>query len=64
MGNITVAVLGTLGYAGNLAKKGTSTDITLYDVKKGEATVTFIEPHATLSASRHYSMPAHWLKKP
>jgi len=44
MGNITVAVLGTLGYAGNLAKKGTSTDITLYDVKKGEATVTFIEP--------------------
>lgn len=44
MGNITVAVLGALGYAGNLAKKGTSTDITLYDVKKGEATVTFIEP--------------------
>jgi selenocysteine-specific translation elongation factor len=44
MGNITVAVLGTLGYAGGLAKKGTSTDITLYDVKKGEATVTFIEP--------------------
>jgi selenocysteine-specific translation elongation factor len=44
MGNITVAVLGTLGYAGNLAKKGTSTDITLYDIKKGEATVTFIEP--------------------
>jgi selenocysteine-specific translation elongation factor len=44
MGNITVAVLGTLGYAGNLAKKGTSTDITLYDIKKGEATVTLIEP--------------------
>jgi selenocysteine-specific translation elongation factor len=44
MGNITVAMLGAQGYAGNLAKKGTSTDITLYDVKKGEATVTFIEP--------------------
>jgi selenocysteine-specific translation elongation factor len=44
MGNITVAMLGTSGYAGNLAKKGTSTDITLYDVKKGDATVTFIEP--------------------
>lgn len=44
MGNITVAVLGTLGYAGNIGKKGTSTDITLYDLKKGEATVTLIEP--------------------
>jgi selenocysteine-specific translation elongation factor len=27
-----------------MAKKGTSTDITLYDVKKGEDTVSFIEP--------------------
>jgi selenocysteine-specific translation elongation factor len=44
MGNITVAVLGVLGYGGGLAKKGTSTDITLYDIKKGEATVTLIEP--------------------
>jgi selenocysteine-specific translation elongation factor len=44
MGNLTVAVLGALGYAGNFAKKGTSTDITLYDLKKGEATVTLIEP--------------------
>ena len=44
MGNLTVAVLGALGYAGNFAKKGTSTDITLYDIKKGEATVTLIEP--------------------
>jgi selenocysteine-specific translation elongation factor len=44
MGNITVAVLGALGYAGNIAKKGTSTDITLYDIKKGEDTITFIEP--------------------
>ncbi len=44
MGNITVAILGAQGYGNNLAKKGTSTDITLYDIKKGEATVTFIEP--------------------
>jgi len=44
MGNITVAVLGALGYAGTIAKKGTSTDITLYDIKKGEDTVTFIDP--------------------
>jgi selenocysteine-specific translation elongation factor len=44
MGNLTVAVLGAQGYAANLAKKGTSTDITLYNLKKGEDTVTFIEP--------------------
>ncbi len=44
MGNITVAVLGAQGYAGNIGKKGTSTDITLYNFKKGEDTVTLIEP--------------------
>ncbi len=44
MGNITVAVIGALDYAGKLGKKGTSTDITLYNLKKGEDTVTFIEP--------------------
>jgi selenocysteine-specific translation elongation factor len=44
MGNITVAVLGVQGYSSRIAKKGTSTDITLYDIKKGEATVTLIEP--------------------
>ncbi len=44
MGNITVAILGALDYGSNLAKKGTSTDITLYNLKKGEDTVTFIEP--------------------
>ena len=44
MGNITVAVLGAQGYSGSIGKKGTSTDISLYDLKKGEATVTLIEP--------------------
>jgi selenocysteine-specific translation elongation factor len=44
MGNITVAILGPVDYGSNLAKKGTSTDITLYNLKKGEDTVTFIEP--------------------
>ncbi len=44
MGNITVAIVGALGYGNSLAKKGTSTDITLYNLKKGEDTVTFIEP--------------------
>jgi len=44
MGNLTVAVLGAAEYAGSLGKKGTATDITLYNLKKGEGTVTFIEP--------------------
>ncbi|MDR2204526.1 MAG: elongation factor Tu [Nitrososphaerota archaeon] len=44
MGNLTVAVLGVAGYAGNLGKKGTSTDITFYNLKKDENTLTFIEP--------------------
>lgn len=44
MGNLTVAVLGKLGYSSALAKKGTSTDITLYNYKKSESTVTFVEP--------------------
>lgn len=44
MGNLTVACLGTLGYGANLGKKGTSTDITFYNLKKGEDTVTIIEP--------------------
>jgi selenocysteine-specific translation elongation factor len=44
MGNLVVAVLGSVGYASGIGKKGTSTDITLYDLKKGEDTVTFIEP--------------------
>lgn len=44
MGNLTVAVLGKLDYSQSLGKKGTSTDITLYNLKKGETTVTFIEP--------------------
>lgn len=44
MANLTVAVLGKLGFSGTLGKKGTSTDITLYNLKKGEDTVTFIEP--------------------
>jgi selenocysteine-specific translation elongation factor len=43
MGNLIVAVLGSLGYSSDLGKKGTSTDITLYDLKRGEDIVTFVE---------------------
>ena len=44
MGNLVISILGTKGYADKLGKKGTSTDITLYNLKKGEDTVTFLEP--------------------
>jgi selenocysteine-specific translation elongation factor len=44
MGNLMVAVLGTPNYAASIGKKGTSTDITLYNLKKNEDTVTLIEP--------------------
>ncbi|MFH0748865.1 MAG: EF-Tu/IF-2/RF-3 family GTPase [Candidatus Bathyarchaeota archaeon] len=44
MGSLIVAVLGSVGYGSNLGKTSTSTDITLYDLKKGEDIVTFIEP--------------------
>ncbi len=44
MGNLVVVVLGASGYSSDLAKKGTSTDVTLYNLKRGEDTVTFIEP--------------------
>jgi len=44
MGNLTVAVLAKQGYSSTFGKKGTSTDITLYNLKKDENTVTLIEP--------------------
>ncbi len=44
MGNLVVAVVGAANYSANIAKKGTSTDIVLYDLKKGEDAITLIEP--------------------
>jgi len=44
MPNLNVAVLGQLDYSNELGKKGTSTEITFFNLKKGEDTVTFIEP--------------------
>ncbi len=44
MSNITVAVLAPPDYAKDLGKKGTTSDITFYNMKKGDATVTLIEP--------------------
>ena len=44
MSNLTVAVLAPPDYAKDLGKKGTASDITFYNLKKGDATVTFVEP--------------------
>jgi selenocysteine-specific translation elongation factor len=43
MDNLMVAVVGAQGYSSAIGKKGTSTDITLYNLKKGEVTVTLVE---------------------
>jgi selenocysteine-specific translation elongation factor len=44
MANIDIAILGQPGYAKEIGKTGTSSDITLYNLKKGEDAVTLIEP--------------------
>jgi selenocysteine-specific translation elongation factor len=44
MPNLNVAVIGSPGYAKGLGKKSTESDITFYDQKKGDTTVTFVEP--------------------
>ena len=43
MVNLNVAVIGPGDYAKDLGKKGTVSDITLYDLKQGTDTVTLIE---------------------
>jgi selenocysteine-specific translation elongation factor len=44
MTNLNVAILGALDYAKDLGKKGTTSDLSFYNLKKGEDTVTIIEP--------------------
>lgn len=44
MPNLNVAVLGQPGFSSALAKKGSVSDLTFYDLKKGEAQVTIAEP--------------------
>jgi len=44
MANLNVAILGKTEYAKDLGKKGTTSDLTFYNLKKGENTVTIIEP--------------------
>ncbi|MCE5296852.1 MAG: elongation factor Tu [Euryarchaeota archaeon] len=44
MGNLNVAIISPNDYAKNIGKKGTASDLTLYDIKKGHDTVSLIEP--------------------
>ncbi|MDQ1371317.1 MAG: hypothetical protein QG582_231 [Candidatus Thermoplasmatota archaeon] len=44
MGNFTVVVCGSPDYAKNLGKRSTASDMTFFDIKSGDATVTFVEP--------------------
>jgi selenocysteine-specific translation elongation factor len=42
--NLNVAVLGAPDYARSLGKKSTTSDVTFYDLKQGEVTVSMVEP--------------------
>lgn len=44
MANLNVAILGAQDYSKDLGKKGTASDLTFFNLKKGEDTVTLIEP--------------------
>ena len=46
MGGMTVALLGEKGYGRKVGKKGSESDITLYNLKSSENVVTSIEPSA------------------
>lgn len=44
MSNLNVAVLGAKGVAEEIGKKGTVTDVTFFELKRGNDSVTLIEP--------------------
>ena len=44
MGNLNVAVLGAKDLADKIGKKGTITDVTFFEIKRGNDSVTLIEP--------------------
>ena len=44
MPNLNVAVIGSLDYAKSLGKKSTTSDITFYDLKRDDVTVSLAEP--------------------
>ncbi len=44
MANLNVAVIGSPGYSRELGKKGTESDVTIYNMKKVDDTLTIMEP--------------------
>ncbi len=44
MPNLNASVIGSPGYAKGLGKKSGETDVTTYDFKRGETTITVVEP--------------------
>lgn len=44
MSNLNIIIIGPADFGKEIGKKGTSTDITFYNLKKGETTLTLIEP--------------------
>lgn len=44
MPNLNVAVIGSPDFSKGLGKKSTTSDITFYDLKRGEVTVSLVEP--------------------
>ena len=44
MGNLNVVTAGSLEFAKDVGKKGTVTDMTFYELKRGNDSVTLIEP--------------------
>ncbi|MCQ2079735.1 MAG: translation elongation factor 1 alpha-related protein [archaeon] len=44
MGNLNIAVVGAPGLADKIGKKGTVTDMTFYEVKDGNDSITLVEP--------------------
>ena len=44
LGNLNVAVIGENGYGRNIGKRGTESDMAFYNLKRGEHSVTAMEP--------------------
>ena len=44
MPNLNIVIIGPPDFGKEIGKKGTSTDITFYNLKKGDSTLTLIEP--------------------
>ncbi len=44
MANLNVAVIGSPGYSRQIGKPSTTSDITFYDLRQGEVTISIVEP--------------------